>query len=108
MNGGSTRTSVWCAMLRHAETPKGPRGVPNCLTTGSKTARCTAPWVGFCFSHLFSSRTHAAKIIRPHVSSPHPPRQLFSSHLRIHGRFGIDCRPAGDLEVGEAKRRGSR
>src|SRR6185503_14353215 len=28
MNGGPTRTRIRCAMLRHAETPKGSRGVP--------------------------------------------------------------------------------
>jgi len=28
MNGGLTRIKIRCAMLRHAETPKGSRQVP--------------------------------------------------------------------------------
>src|SRR3954462_2932695 len=95
MNGGSTRTSVWCAMLRHAETPKGPRGAPTCLTTGSKTARCTAPRVGFSVCAL-ASRIEAA-----HVPSPAPLRRPLSSHLRTHGDTWTHHGPAGDLAPGK-------
>src|SRR3954471_10253090 len=102
MNGGSTRlwSGVQCSVMRRRLKDLGE--FPNCLTTGSKTARCTAPWVGFSVFPL-TSRIEAV-----HVPPPHPPRQLFSSNLRIHGRFRIDRWLAGDRKAGEEKRRGSR
>src|SRR6266850_2440747 len=56
MNGGSTRlwSGVQCSVMRRRLKDLGE--FPNCLTTGSKTARCTAPWVGF--SVLVSKGSH--------------------------------------------------
>src|SRR5882762_1547318 len=56
MNGGSTRlwSGVQCSVMRRCLKDLGE--FPNCLTTGSKTARCTAPWVGF--SVLVSKGSH--------------------------------------------------
>src|SRR5882724_5385085 len=56
MNGGSTRkwSGVQCSVMRRCLKDLGE--FPNCLTTGSKTARCTAPRVGFCV--LVSKGSH--------------------------------------------------
>ena len=47
MNGSSTRTRIRCAMLRHAEMPKGSRRAPNVYRRVHSRPRHTAQWVGF-------------------------------------------------------------
>ena len=44
-------------MLRHAETPKGPRRVPTVACDGSKNGHLTAPRVGYFFLGALRAQT---------------------------------------------------
>src|SRR5262249_18220416 len=56
MNGGSTRTRIRCAMLRHAEMPKGSRRVPNVYRRVHSRPRAHGP-VGRLFHLLPNAAT---------------------------------------------------
>src|SRR5205814_10234876 len=97
---------VWCAMLRHAETPKGPRGVPKLSNDRFKDGPLHGP-VGRLFSlrivipsqarDLLSNHHSCGennpligtllKSFRTHVSPSHPPWQCFSSYLSFPVRL---------------------
>ena len=55
---GLDSTMVWCAMLRHAETPKGPRGVPKLSNDRFKDGPLHGP-VGrlLCFKNCHPERS---------------------------------------------------
>src|SRR3954470_20000794 len=85
-------------MLRHAETPKGPRRVPTVACDGSKNGHLTAPRVGFYLSATLALR----------VPSPLSYRKFLASHLRRALRRRITRRPAHLRKAREARRYRSR
>src|SRR4051812_40424296 len=85
-------------MLRHAETPKGPRRVPTVACDGSKNGHLTAPRVGFYLSATLALR----------VPSPLSSRKFLASYLRRALGRRTARRPTHLRKAREARRHRSR
>jgi hypothetical protein len=94
MNGSSTRTRIRCAMLRHAQMPKGSRRAPNVYRRVHSRPRHTALRVGFVFLivKICAPSSPSSFIVRGsrliHLVS-HPARTSISRAVSVTDRFSL-------------------